>query len=649
MNASLIALELRKNRLTLIGLGAGFALIPPLSFLVARVKGLDAPGAFGAGIALWTIVGLPLSSVFLGATAGAGLRSAESREAEAPLPGSPTGRVLRGFAGAFIQFLILALATGLVSSAIDPAWSGTVLGAGEAPRVWADAAPMRGLLLFLALDLLAASFFAAYAVGHALAGGLLGAALVLAEILALALGLQCPLFFPDRAEPFAGLAVLAALAGLLAKLASARPLAARFERSRPLGFGGAAAAVLLLAAGPLVSWGAEECGYARLRSSLRLLKPGLSTSFLYIGPSAEDAHAALSPAARGAGALATTVGGGLFSLGSDGRAVRLLPDADVGRFSLFTAPLIRVEAAVFDRTGRLFAQRRTASAEGGLFSESDEWLVGRPASGLRRIASDRGAILELARQDGTVGVVVYDKAFKRVFCAVDDGGRLDDCAPKREESALPQAAAPSKDGTALARPGPHARAWRLPGRTDDRGPLAPFLLEGKPAYFVTVLKDEEESVSVCREDGSVKTYWKHGYSGVRRIGGTDLEVLPDGTLVYQYAYDWNVVDPAGNFLPPIRSKRLFERWPRPAGARPHTPRLVHRAGGRAWVLFEAERLVELDEGTGMPVRDWALPVRWDDVHGDSLRVLESGLVLQEKGSLFFVGWDGTSRALRAAR
>jgi hypothetical protein len=119
-------------------------------------------------------------------------------------------------------------------------------------------------------------------------------------------------------------------------------------------------------------------------------------------------------------------------------------------------------------------------------------------------------------------------------------------------------------------------------------------------------------------------------------------------LIYQYAYEWDVIDPSGAILPVIRSKRLFERWPRPAGAQPYTPMLVHRAGGHAWVLFEGKRLVEMDESSGMPLKDWPLPATaWQVASFDGVRVLEGGLLIQEFTSPFFIGWDGKTRALRA--
>lgn len=649
MNMPLVSLELRKNRLTLAGLAAAFALVPPLSVLFGRGEGRDAAAALEAGLILWTAAGLPLAAVFFGATAGAGLRSGEMREAEAPFPGSPAARLLRGLAGALLQFLLLALATGLISAMVSPGWRGGVLGTGEAPAVWANAAPLRGLLVFLAFDLLTASFFASYALDNAVAGGLLGVALSAAQAVALGLGLGYQVLFSERAEPFVGLAVLAAAAGLAAKLAAARPLAARFERARPLGAGGGAAAALLLAAGALVSWSAEECAYARVRSSLRLLKPGLSTYFLYVGPSPEDAHAAVSAAARGAGALATDIGGGLVSIRPDGRPARLLPGRDPGRLSIFRARETSVQAAAFDDAGRLFVQRRVLDPAAPSVLELDEFWIGRPAEGLRRIVSDRGAVTGLERQDEELGVSVIGKDGVFAFCGVRDDGRVGACAPRRESpDAWALEAVVSKDGTVLSRAGRREKSWRLPGRAAPGERVWPFSVNGRLAYFVEVREGDDQSVAICREDGSVQTRWKHSYSGVSRLGPLDIEVLPDGTLVYQYAYEWNVVDPAGDFPPKIRSKKLFERWPHPAGAPYHTPRLVHRAGGRAWIVFEAERLVEMDESTGMPLKDWPLPARWNDLRSGDLRVLESGLLVQaERGSPRFIAWDGTVRALRA--
>jgi hypothetical protein len=125
-------------------------------------------------------------------------------------------------------------------------------------------------------------------------------------------------------------------------------------------------------------------------------------------------------------------------------------------------------------------------------------------------------------------------------------------------------------------------------------------------------------------------------------------------VVYPYAYDWRVADPSGNFPPTIKSKGLFARWPRPAGAEPHTPRLARRSGGHDWVLFESSRLVEMDENSGTPLNSWRLPVPIHDVvQASDLRILAGGLLIQGESAFhepvtpFFVGWDGKARALRA--
>lgn len=656
MNIPLVALELRKNRLTWIGLGLSFAVVPPLSLLVAPRAALGAAQAVEAGLILWALAGLPLSAVFLGATAGAGLRVASVRDAEAPFPGSAAARVLRALAGAALQFLLLVLVTAALSAALSPGWRGAVLGVGEAPEVWAKIAPLRGLIAFLAVDLLAGSFLAAYALGHAFAGGLIGVALALGEGAAFALGLQYSVFYPDRVESFIPLAALAALASLAAKAAAAPLLASRFERTRPLGAAGAAAAALLLAVGKLAAWGAEESAYARLRSSLRLLKPGVSSFFLTLGPSTDDAEAALYPAVRGAGALAVTAAGGLFWIAPDGRPVRLLPDGAGGRFSALGPWRTHVEAALWDDSGRLLVSRRTSEASG----DKTAFWAGRPERGLRPVDPALGTPEQIVREGGAAGIR-FNRNGEERFCLLDDDGRARTCASSKsvwssfrsfETQAYPLAARVSKDGLTLARPGPRARSWRLPAPAADANaasaPVLANLVAGKPAYFVPVRIKDDEAVAVCFEDGRVQTSWRHGWSGIRGLGGLALEVLPDGTLIYQYAYDWNVVAPNGTFLPPIRSKRLFERWPRPAGAPPYTPRLVRRAGGHAWIVFEGTRLVEMDESTGMPLKDWPLPVKaWKAGSYDEVRVLEGGLALQEFGAPFFVGWGGAARALRA--
>src|SRR6185503_19256579 len=250
-------------------------------------------------------------------------------------------------------------------------------GVGEGPLVLEHTVPLRGLLVFVAFDLLAGSFLAAYALGHAVAGGLIGLALAVGEGAALALGLQYGLFFPDRAASFMPLALLAAAAGVAAKAAAIPALSARFERARPLGLARGSATALLVAAGLLLSWSAEESAYARLRSSLRLVKTGLERSYFSIlgEASPEEAQAALFPAVRDAGALASTVAGGLFWIAPDGRLVRLLPDGDGARFSLVGPYGSRVgSGALWDRDGRVLVRRDVHEPSG----DRVEYWTGRP-------------------------------------------------------------------------------------------------------------------------------------------------------------------------------------------------------------------------------------------------------------------------------
>jgi hypothetical protein len=514
----------------------------------------------------------------------------------------------------------------------------------------------RGLVSFFAFELIASCFFAAYVLGHAFAGGLVGCVLALAEAVPILLCLQYPEFFPDRVESFVMIVFLAALAGLAAKIVMVQPLASRFERARPLGAGGAAGTFLLFAAGGLLAWGAEELAYAQLRSSLRLIKPGVYSFLMTLGPSTDDAEAALYPAVRGAGALAATAAGGLFWIAPDGRLRRLLPDGEDGRFAANGPYGTRIDAAAWDEDGRLLVARKIAQASG----DKTAFWAGRPQNGLRPVDPALGAPEQIVREDGALGIR-FRTGLESRFCVLDDEGRARKCSPSKtawstsrsfEKQIFPLAARIGNDGLTLSRPAPRARTWRLPGKVVDFDPVYAAvmarLVAGKPAYFVPVRIKDDEAVAICLDDGRVQTVWRHGWSGVHGIGGLALDVLPDGTLVYPYAYDWYVMDPAGSVLPPILSKHLFERWPRPAGAPPFTPMLVHRAGGRAWIVFEGKRLVEMDENSGMPLKDWPLPaVAWKAGSFDGVRVLEGGLVVQEFYSPFFIGWDGKSRALRA--
>jgi hypothetical protein len=657
MNTALIALELRKNRMALIGLAAAAALIHPISLIVARRQGMDARLALQAAMWWWVIVGLPLSAAIFGAAPGSGLRAAEARAADSPLPVSASGRVFRGLAGALLQFLILILVTAIIGVIVSPGWSAAVF---DSPslldaKTWIGMMFYRTLVTYFALELISSCFLASYIFGNAVAGGLIGSVAAAAQAAVIMLCLQYHFFFPERVESFKTIIALAALIGIAAKAAAVRPLAARFERSRRLGFGGTVGTFLLLIAGFLCALGAQELAYSQVRSSLRLIKPKISSMLIVIGgPSTEEMEAALFPAVRGADALADTVGGGLIWISPTGSLIRLLGDGEVGRFSL-TGPFhTRIDSAAWDETGSLLIARRSEEASG---DKIDFW-AGRPGTGMHRVDPAIGVPERLAREKGALGIV-FRKDFKELFCVLDFNGRAKKCAPYADFASVRNtgtdlllAARLSKDGLTLTRSGPRAKTWRLPGRAADLASLPEtipaYLIAGKPAYFTTIRIKDDEAVAVCLDDGSVKTAWKHGWSGLRGFGGLKLNVLPDGTLVYQYAYDWNVVDPSGNFLPTIRSKRLFERWPRPASAPPFTPLLVHRAGGHDWIVFEGTRLVEMDESSGMPLKDWPLPAKpWRAGSIDGVRVLEGGLAMQEFAAPFFIGWDGKVRALRA--
>ena len=651
MNTMMIALELRKNRLTLIGLALVFVIVPPLAVLVAPRAGLGVMAAIEAGLVLWTLAGLPLAAVFLGATAGAGLRAAGAREAESLLPGSAATRVARGLAGALLQFLILVLGTSIICAAVSPTWRGGVLGIGEGPQVWASVAPLRGLLIFLSIDLLMGSFLAAYTLSHALAGGLLGTILSAAQGLALGLGIEYSVMFGDRVESFAPLALFVAVVALAAKAFAVRPLARRFESEKPLGRGGVAGVALLLCAGLISSWAAEEGAYSRLRSSLRLFEPGLQGMPLIYWNSPEETISALNPAIRRAGDLATTVAGGLYWIAPDGRTVRLLADASVGRLTIFTAYETLIESAVWDSEGKLFVVRKALEPSG----DKKQGFLGEPSHGLRPVIAARpGERVEgIVRKGGKVEFMmsIRSQPLSALFGAHRDEDlvvALNNSLTLQPRETPELAAQVQGDRRTLQRrdPGGRVRTWRLPGRFPKSGmdrDITPYLLAGKPAYFVPVQRDDDQGVAVCREDGRVDLVWKGDLGMLWPFGRLTLEVLPDDTLVHQYGYDWLVVDPAGTFLAPIPSKKLFDRWPRPAGAPLFTPRLVRRAGGHAWVIFEGRRLVEMEESSGAPLKSWPLPAG-----ADKARVLEGGLLLPGTKSPFFIRWDGTVLAPRAA-
>jgi hypothetical protein len=645
MNTALVALELRKNRLTLIGLGASFALVPVLALLVGPRQGLTAAAALESGFVTWTFVGLPFSAILLGATAGAGLRAAENRDAEAPLPGSPLARVLRGALGAALQFLLLTVVTVLIGGVISPGSHANVFGVGEAPKVWAQAAPWRGLIAFFAFELLFSSFVAAYALGHAVAGGLLGSAVSAAQAMAMIFGLSYGMFFGDRVGSFVPLAFLIGGAGLAAKLAALKPLSERFERARPLGLMGALSAGALFLVGALAAAGAQESVFLTLESSLRMSKETANTLEVFLGPSDIDEARALFPAVRRAGALAQEIDGGLDWVSPEGRVKRLIRPVSIGRASPFGPKDWVSETALWDKDGRLFVVRRVDLASG---AKTELWL-GRPDAGFKQVenALDHPS---LERVDGVVHVKGW-RSYKDQDCVYGTGGdAICDSRPSTPQlhaRDFTPVAEDKRDRFAALDSAGRRREWKLPGRLPSgiatRDIRFPYLVGGKPAWFVPVQRADDQGVAVLHDDGRVEYVWKTNLGMMLPIGGMDLHLLPDGTIVHNYGYDFDVVDPSGQFLPPIKTKKLFERWPRKADAPPHTPVLVRRAGGHAWFVFEGDRLVEMEEGNGMPVRDWPLPVA-----SDAPTVLDGGIVVEAAhGAPYFVAWDGSTHALRA--
>lgn len=650
MNSALVALELRKNRLTLIGLGASFALVPALALLVGPRQGLTPAAALESGFVLWTFIGLPFSAVLLGASAGAGLRATENRDAETALPGSPLARVGRGALSAALQFLLLTVVTVLVGGVISPGSHANIFGVGEAPKVWAEAAPWRGLIAFFAFELLFSSFVAAYAMGHAIAGGLFGAAVSGAEALAMMFGLSYGLFFGERVSSFVPLAFLIGAAGLAAKGAALKPLSERFERGRPLGFAGAFGAALLFLVGALAAAGAQESVFLALQSSLRMTPESANTLELFLGPSAVEEARARFPAIRHAGALAKEIDGGLDWVSAEGRVKRLIRSASIGRASALAPKDWVSETALWDKDGRLFVARRLDFASG---AKIELWL-GRPDAGFTKVESGLDHP-SLERVDGVVHVNGW-RSFKDQDCVYGTDG-VPTCTTERSYhrrgngmgglGKIDDRAALPRDRFAAVDAAGRRHEWKLPGRMASglrpQDIRFPYLIGGKPAWFVPVQRADDQGVAVCREDGRVEFVWKTSLGMMLPIGGMDLKVLPDGTILHNYGYDFDVVDPSGQFLPPIKTKKLFERWPRKADAPPHTPVLVRRAGGHAWFVFEGDRLVEMEEGNGMPVRDWPLPVV-----SDAPTVLDGGIIVEAAhGAPYFVAWDGKTRALRA--
>jgi hypothetical protein len=159
---SLIRLELRKQRNTFLGLLLILAMSLTLITASVSILGeIPADESFLSITILSQIFGIPFFGIFLGAAAGASLRTAQ-RKAEEDIPLRPSKRVLAAYITSLLY--LIALASILFLAAILMHHSG----------IFPDDEGFN-LMIFAALPLHSAAFVFSYSLSHALVGSVVSA------------------------------------------------------------------------------------------------------------------------------------------------------------------------------------------------------------------------------------------------------------------------------------------------------------------------------------------------------------------------------------------------------------------------------------------------------------------------------------------
>lgn len=627
-------LQLRKNWLAGAGLTAAFALNFPLGALIASRTG-STPGEVYRGLLLfWTLMGLPISALLIGATSGASLRLEPQRSADEPLPLSPRARLAGGLLAAAVQLAgvgaVVLAAELLLSPGLRAALSGPFTFATPFLK------PLLNLLgLMLGAGLLL-SFALGYALKHALAGGLLAAVAVAATAFPLSAGLALEDAIGSRAA-FAGFALLAGAAALAGPLWALGRLAGWGERGARLGRRGWAAVVAGLAGGALLSLFLFELGSGRAARSLRFVDGRLWRD--------DPLHAIPVP---DGGALLSGLGGSIVHVDGAGRRTRLLEPSRRTLWELFLAGIDREQAA-WDRDGRLCVLS-------DLFTDAGSALhCGRPASGLARVAVLPRALGVYRIESFGDGLVLF--GWRSV--ATDRSRHRHAVIPKNgAESLVWREGEPRTDallGELGYRGGSAAKLSAdrhrvsakgapdclLPGRAVINPLIHPYLPVrrlGTRAVFTTPveLARGERALAVC-EGGRARLEWR---------GDADanfaLRMTADGTL-----WGWRDgrtlhLAGADGFQPPLPLDAAL--W-----SAQKFPELLRRAEGSLWILA-GQQLRRVDEKDGRLLESWPLPnmERLRGEHERAHRVIETGLLVHDGRRLWLIDWNGKRKPLGRA-
>lgn len=655
-------LELRKNRLLAWGLGAAFLASLPLAALGTRLGGHPVADVLNAALLFWTLGGLPLFGVLIGASSGVGLRSEPNESAEAVLPLSPLHRTSGALVAGALRLAALAALVLAVAWLISPAWRSILF---EPARhiIFTDRPPAPPFVrpLFWSLPfslgyLLLLSFICAYAMRQGVVGGAFGFLLAACTAACLALGWQLEEehFRTLRFTPI-GIAVMAvALAGAVAALRWTAPWVGRDAR---LGLRGAALTVLGLAAGALASAAAFQLSVQTIRRSTQFIDLG----YMPFTSQTLSPHDTMMARPTDRGTTLRTIDDDIFWVTQEGAVTRLLHGEPKDLWAILGYTWTDVESMVWDSDGDLWLMRLPHRWEGG----RQELWRGRPESELtlhaRLQSGDGGRLVQIG---GEVGLsksesVDFSMTRSREYWAtlpLKDGkprwqeiGDLEAFAAKRLlEQGLAGRLDASRKLLSRRTPGGGSVTCRFPAAASESpGIVLPHAVGPKgPVFFMRIIPDGDgvPFTAACMPDGQVRTGWA---GKARYLHAMDR--TPQGAV-----WTWfnlgrlGIAEPDGTFHGLLDMRPAFRDILMLPGTEGYLPKLVHNEGTTLWLLAHQRWLVKVDGSAGTVLARWELPPDPvpDDIYHPVLHPVEGGVFVHDGRALHLVDWEGRRRRIR---
>lgn len=679
--------------------------------IFAATAGLSPDDSLAAVLLFWIFIGLPLTAVVFGASAGSGLRGA-AEEAEAELPLAPHARTWGALVAAtaalgvtaaavFLAVLTAGAEVHAVMASVTTDWDRSLIDVMLRAGAFASAVGTAYLLL--------ASFALTFATGQAVLGGALAVFLAVLTLTPLACGMALQTLYGAQA-PFlaqAAACVGAALAGAAAFLGVEAPRVERRSRRSAAGWAGALA-VLLAGAG--AGWPALLRTEARLAASGRIVERPMGHDVHSIGPWMGP----WPPSRRSYenGLLIAGFDGSLRRVEPSGRRVELLtgsppslrsllfrkprygPGHLMGSFFGTETSLYRqlpeppVTSAFYDREGRLWVRREVSDDKTGPI----EVWQGLGDGPLKLHGVLPGGYI-LAQHEGRAALLRYSsianpdyerfanlpagkrpsEEFERSAYALLSAGRPG--LVWQDEDFEQPFAEPPRPAEGISEterlrtlvgtiPGGRRRVWRLPWPLSVKeGELERVInilpIGGEPAFLVNVTTSRSEHVLVfCRSDGSVATAWKDGplsYGWSSSPDGAIYIPWSDKFMAAANASEHHdvlpdelmVVAPDGTILPPVPLAPLLAAW------RDWRMQggVVRVADGSIWVAGPG-RLLRLSAADGSVQSQTRLSEEVEVGFGIRDRAphyaARDGVFFISDGRIFFVAWDGGVRDLGPA-